>query len=173
VRLNRRWCGRGKSLLQCQELSDVQPMITSELSIIIQRPRSEVFAYLMDLSNYVTWQAGLVKVAASDGMEVGSTITFTTVGLGQTFNLKARVVENELNSYFRVISSRGPITFDFLYELISDGEDTVVRLVNKIQTNSVFKLAEPVLQSISDSQYSADLKSLKAVLESSAEVKRG
>ena len=145
----------------------VQRMITSELSIMIRRSRSDVFAYLMDLSNYVTWQAGLVKVAASNGMEVGSTITFTSVGLGKTFNLKAQVVENEPNSFFRVVSSRGPVTFEALYKLSNDGDDTVVRLVNKIQTNSVFKLAEPVLQSITDSQYTADLRTLKAVLEAS------
>src|SRR6266705_3564638 len=103
-------------------------VIFSELSIRIRRRPAEVYAYLMDLSNYVNWQAGLMEVSGSDGMNVGSVISFKTVGLGQTFSLVAQVTENQPEKYFRVLSSRGPITFDSSYRLHVDGEYTVVTL---------------------------------------------
>jgi hypothetical protein len=140
-------------------------VISSELSIRIRRRPAEVYAYLMDLSNYVSWQTGLMEVSGTDGMNVGSVINFTTVGLGKTFSLVARVVENQPEKSFRVVSSRGPVTFDSLYQLHEDGDHTVMTLANKIDTNAVFRLAEPVLQSISDNQYEADLASLRAILE--------
>jgi hypothetical protein len=120
----------------------------------------------MDLSNYVYWHTGLIEVSATDGMQVGSVITFTSVGLGKKFTLVANVTENQPDKFFRVLSSRGPVTFDSSYQLEADGKDTVLRLLNKIKADNVFRLAEPVLQSISDSQYAADLASLKAILES-------
>jgi hypothetical protein len=140
-------------------------VITSQLSIRIRRPLAEVYAYLMDVPNFVVWQSALMDVEASDGMNVGSAITFTALGLGQKLKLAAKVIENDNKSSFRVVSTRGPVEFDSLYTLRADGEDTIVWLKNKIDTNTVFRLAEPVLQSMSDSRYEADLAALKAILE--------
>jgi uncharacterized membrane protein len=140
-------------------------MVVSNHHIVIARPLRKIYAYLMDLNNYPIWQSGIVRVAATDGMNQGSQITFTAIGLGKTFNFVAEVVENNAADAFRVVSTRGPMSFDSAYQLSDTKGGTKVELNNTIQTNAVFRLALPVLQSIGDSKYQTDLQTLKLVLE--------
>ncbi len=142
-------------------------MIISDHAIEILRPPHEVFAYLMDISNYKLWQSGLVEVKASKGLQVGSEIVFTSIGIGQTFKLRAVVTENDLATSFRVLSRQGPVSFDSQYVLETNGSHTILSVINRVDTGSIFKITENVLQSVSDAKYQADLKTLKALLEAS------
>ena len=143
-------------------------MVVSSHQVIVKRPIKSVYAYLMNLENYPIWQSGLVRVSATNGMKEGSFITFTAMGLGKAFKLVGQVTENNDADWFCVKSHRGPISFESSYKLSAMKDYTKVELTNKIETHSVFSLALPVLQAMSDSKYQADLETLKAVLESEA-----
>jgi carbon monoxide dehydrogenase subunit G len=140
-------------------------MVTTSLKVDINRPVPEVYQFLMKLDNYLLWQAGLVDIKATDGMATGSVISFTSIGLGKRFTLKAQVKENDGQSSFTVVSSRGPIAFESTYRLEEHGNGTRVELRNNINTGGVFKLAESTLQSISNGRYESDLNVLKAILD--------
>jgi hypothetical protein len=141
-------------------------MIHIELSVVIQRPPEIVWAFLMDISTAALWQTGVMNVTASRGMDVGSIITFTSVGLGREFQLSATVTENNGSTRFSAMNNRGAIWFTSTYELESVPEGTRVWLKHILDVHVAFKLAEPVLQSMAESRYEADLANLKILLES-------
>ena len=141
-------------------------MVASTNTIEISRPLHEVYGFLMDVSNYLLWTGGLLKLEATDGMNVGSRLSFHSHGLGKTLELAAMVTANNGKSEFEVASVRGPVKFESRYILTAVGGGTHLTLQNRIDTNTVFRLAEPLLQSIGESKYDTDLRSLKAVLES-------
>jgi hypothetical protein len=141
-------------------------MVTNRLAIDIARPMNEVFAYLMVPENYLVWQSGVLSIETTNGMNTGSKVSFVSVGLGQRHSIEALVVENDSVSSFTVVARQGPITFESSYRLLPVDGGTRLELHNRIETGVVFRLAESALQSIGDSKYETDLKSLKAILES-------
>jgi uncharacterized membrane protein len=145
-------------------------MLVTNHEITINRPLPEVWNFLMDIANYPMWQSGLVEVHSSNGMQVGSIITFTSVGMGRKFNLKAKVVGNNGHSSYQAVSNRGPVTFTALYVLTAKGDKTLMQMKTELETSIVFKLAESTLQSISDAKTEGDLKSLRALLENKSKV---
>jgi ligand-binding SRPBCC domain-containing protein len=140
-------------------------MVTTSLHVDIRRPLEEVFHYLMDPQNYLVWQSGVLEIQASNGMAAGSVLSFVALGLGQKYKMQAVVTENDQHSSFTVVAHQGPITFESTYRLRPVPTGTRVELHMKIDPGVVFRLAQSALQSISDSRYEADLKSLKAILE--------
>jgi uncharacterized membrane protein len=142
-------------------------MVATNLVIEIRCPASEVYAFLMDLHNYPLWQAGLIKVNSTNGMRIGSNISFVVNGLGQKFTMRAMVTDNNNRSSFTVVAKQGPITFESSYRVQAVPEGCRLELSNKIDPGHVFRMAEGVLQSISEARYEGDLRTLKALLEGS------
>lgn len=141
-------------------------MVTANHSVEIDVPVSVAFDFLTTLDNYPLWQAGISKLNATDGFNPGSTIVFTSMGLGKTFNLSAQIVSNDGESSFSAISNRGPITFNSTYKIRPTKTGCRVQLTNNIETASLFALAEPALQAVANNRYQSDLNTLKIVLES-------
>jgi len=141
-------------------------MVRSVSSIRIQRPVDAVYAFLMRPENYLLWMSGLISLRASDGLSEGSTLTFTSVGAGKKIEMVAVVTANNGRDEFAVDSVQGPMSFASVYRLERADGDTHLQLTNRIETNLVFRLAEPVLQAMSDNKYRSDLAGLKAILES-------
>ena len=140
-------------------------MVITSHTIDIAKPLPEVFSFLNDPPNFLLWQSSLVEVAATDGMNEGSLITFTSVGLGRKFELEAKVTANNGRDRIEAVSARGPLTFESKYFLAETDDGTRVHLSNDIRTHGIFNLARDVLQSIGENKYQADLERLKIVLE--------
>ena len=98
-------------------------------------------------------------------MQIGSHISFVITGLGKQFTRRAVVTANDNRSSFTVVAKQGPITFESKYEAHNIPAGCRLLLTNKIDPGHVFRLAEGVLQSISEARYEGDLRSLKAILE--------
>lgn len=147
-------------------LHNVAVMITSRLSIAIQRPLAEVYDFLMEPKNYLLWMSGVKRIEATDGMTIGSLLTFIASGLGRTIKSQAIVTANDGRSMLQAVSRQGPLTFDSRYQLVArDATTTELTLINTIETGTLFRLAESALQSISDARYGADLETLRQLLE--------
>lgn len=145
-------------------------MVTTSHSVTVDLPKAEVFAFLSDPQKYLLWQSDVVKIEATKGMQEGSVITFTSVGLGRTFELEAKITENNGTDHIEAVSTRGPLTFISKYDLIATDGGTQVHLFNDIRTHGIFNLAAGVLQSIGETKYQADLQRLKIVLENKVQL---
>lgn len=140
-------------------------MVTASNSIEIEVPVEYAYSFLMDVNNYPLWQGGISEVEATDGLNVGSVITFTSSGLGKTFNLSAHVISNDGKSSFSAVSNRGPMTFNSTYKIRRAENGCRIQLSNNIETNSIFSLAEPALQAVANNRYQSDMQTLKIVME--------
>jgi len=121
---------------------------------------------MMRVENWLLWQSGISNVTTTDGVREGSQVKLTSVVMGHEFELKAVITHNDGRSTFAAVSNRGPITFETWYTLTDIEGGTRVNFTNHINAHGVFRLAEGVLQSVSEAQYEADLRRLKTILES-------
>lgn len=140
-------------------------MIVTTNSIDIARPLEEVFEFLTEPQNYLLWQAGLISITATQGLEVGSRLSFQSVALGRGFEVEAKISANNHRDKIEAVSARGQFTFTSKYTLKEIPGGTRVRFSNRIDTHGIFHLAAGILQSMGEAKYRADLEQLKIVLE--------
>ena len=54
-------------------------MISTQVSIVINRPLEEVFAYLSDLENNMNWRAGMIEAKKTSAGPIGVGTTYRLV----------------------------------------------------------------------------------------------
>ena len=145
-------------------------MVTNSVSIIIERPIEEVFAFLTDARNNPLWQANAGLQATRQEPEepvgVGARITETWQFLGRKTEATREVTEYELNQKCTQRHLRGasPIKEGMLFfEPVAEG--TRCTFTALIQAGGVFALAEPLLASTLKKGMQASLAEAKHVLE--------
>lgn len=128
----------------------------------------EVWAFLMQPSNFLLWSNTLTAVEASDGLNQGSQVTFSSRSFGRLVTTKGEITHNDGNS-FKLHSKSGPIKVDACYRLEAKGQATTLTLDSSFETNNFFHLAESLVQSMSNTNSEASLASLKQFLEARAD----
>jgi hypothetical protein len=147
-------------------------MITASASIEINRRRADVFGFVTDTANTQLWQSGVIRMDGPKGMPVGSVYVMESQFLGQRQISRVEVTENDGGSLTRARSTRGPLKFETIqhFRAMKRG-GTLVTISARIDAGAVFKLAEPALQSITETILEADLKTLKVVLEATPQAR--
>ena len=145
-------------------------MVTNSVSIIIERPIEDVFAFLTDARNNALWQAkaGLqaTRQEPEEPVGVGTRITETWQFLGRQTEATREVTEYELNHKCtqRHLWGASPIKEGMLlFEPVAEG--TRCTYTALVQAGGVFALAEPVLASTLKKAMATMLAEAKHVLE--------
>ena len=143
-------------------------MIKIELSIVINRPVAEVFAFATNPANNVKWQEGLVesRMASSGPMGVGAQVVDVRKFLGRDMDSKLEVTAFEPNKPFAEKVVSGPLKFEITQTFEPSGDGTKVSLVAQGEPGGFFKLAEGMVQKQLQSQLEGDAGRLKKALES-------
>lgn len=142
-------------------------MIKVELSVVINRPVAEVFAFVTDPANNVKWQDGLVesRLVSSGPMGVGAQVTDVRKFLGRDMDSKLEVTAYELNRKFSEKVISGPLKFELTQTFEASGDGTKVSLIAQGEPGGFFKLAEGMVQKQLQSQLEGDAQRLKKALE--------
>lgn len=145
-------------------------MVTTSVSIIIERPIEDVFAFLTDARNNALWQANAgLKATRQEPEEpvgVGTRITETWQFLGRKTEATREVTEYELNYKCtqRHLWGASPIKEGMLlFEPVTEG--TRCTYTALVQARGVFALAEPFLASTLKKAMQTSLAEAKHVLE--------
>jgi uncharacterized protein YndB with AHSA1/START domain len=145
-------------------------MVTTSVSIIIERPIEEVFAFLTDARNNALWQANAgLKATRQEPEEpvgVGTRITETWQFLGRKTEATREVTEYEPNHKCtqRHLWGASPIKEGMLlFEPVAEG--TRCTYTALVQAGGVFALAEPFLASTLKKAVETMLAEAKHVLE--------
>ncbi len=145
-------------------------MVTNSVSIIIERPIEEVFAFLTDARNNPLWQANAgLKATRQEPEEpvgVGTRITETWQFMGRKTEATREVTEYELNQKCtqRHLWGASPIKEGMLlFEPVAEG--TRCTYTALVQAGGVFALAEPFLASTLKKAIETSLVEAKHVLE--------
>jgi len=145
-------------------------MVTASVSIIIERPVEDVFAFLTDARNNALWQANAgLKATRQEPEEpvgVGTRITETWQFLGRKTEATREVTEYERNHKCtqRHLWGASPIKEGMLLcEPVAEG--TRCTYTALVQAGGVFALAEPFLASTLKKAIETSLVEAKHVLE--------
>jgi len=145
-------------------------MVTNSVSIIIERPIEDVFAFLTDARNNPLWQANAgLKATRQEPEEpvgVGTRITETWQFLGRKTEATREVTEYEPNHKCTHQHLRGasPIKEGtLLFEPVAEG--TRCTFTALVQAGGIFALAEPFLANTLKKGMKTSLAEAKHVLE--------
>jgi uncharacterized protein YndB with AHSA1/START domain len=143
-------------------------MIITRVTVQIDRPPDEVFAFVSDPAHFPRWAGTLVKESrqTSPG-PVGVGTTFTQVNQlpGRRFTSEMRVVTYEPNRRFAYETTAGPIRFAGHYTFAPVAGGTSFTSVDESQPSGWLRYLQPLLQPFAQRQITINLAKLKAVIE--------
>ena len=140
-----------------------------EISIFINRPPEEVFAFVNDLDTWLRWQSGLleVKKTSPDPLAAGS--TYTVVGQFRDQPMEAHYTVSEFEANKRtVVRSPGNFTIESqtVFEEVDGGTQLVQR--TEISAGSKYESLTPMVISWNKDHVEKSFASLKALMEAPA-----
>ena len=132
--------------------------VRAELTIEIARTPEDVFAYLTDVSNVPTWQAGVKSSELRDGRIEESRSLF-----GREIHTTLDIVEQVEPRLFTLRAVGGPVPFTVRHELEAAVSGT---RLNVTAEGDVPGFAAGLLARGAERQFRKDFERLKRILES-------
>ncbi|MDH3498643.1 MAG: SRPBCC family protein [Acidimicrobiia bacterium] len=144
-------------------------MIQVTASVDIDRPASDVFDYLADMSNNPKWQRGMQQCSwtSEPPLRLGSTYDQQATFLGKQIISSFEVVEFEAGRRIRIKTTGGTMPIDVTREVRTrpDGTASVTATVRG-ESPGLLRLAGPLMRVLVAASVRGDYRRLKAVLES-------
>ncbi len=142
-------------------------MVRVEHDVVIDRPVSEVFAYLTDPDSLPEWQAGVLEARTqSQGpMGVGTRIIDVRKFLGRRIESTVEVTGYEPDRRFDLQVVSGPIQFRVSHILEPVNGTTRLTITAEGEPGGFFKVAEPLVARQAKRQFENDYSTLKDLLE--------
>ena len=142
-------------------------MATLDLSIVIDRPVDEVFAFASNPKNLPKWSSlsKEVKITSAGPIGVGTTYRAVVEFLGRRIEGETEFTEYEPNRSIAEKSKSGPFPVEnrSTFERVDGG--TRVNFTTTAEPGGFFKLTEPLLVRMIKRQFEADFANLKDLLE--------
>ena len=145
-------------------------MINLDFSALIDRPVSDVFAFVSNPNNMSKWNSAVVSIQQVTPGEVGIGTKFKTIGeaMGRKLEgeLQVQVYEPDTKCGFQLQAGPMQMNLTMLFKTVGTG----TKLSLNVQGNpaGVFKLAEGVMTGQVKSLMESNFTRLKSVLESGA-----
>jgi uncharacterized membrane protein len=141
-------------------------MIQHEVSIQLNRPVEQVFAFLADTRNLPTWQSNLIEIEQlSEGpLRVGTQVReVRRMGQRPSEN-RAEVQVFEPNKRFALKTTTQPqVTVSYLLDAENGGTRLQYRFA--MLTSGLMRLLEPLIAGAIKKQSDQDFEKLKRILE--------
>jgi len=141
-------------------------MIQHEVTIHLNKPVEQVFAFLLDTSKLATWQSNLIK---SEQLTEGPLHTGSRFREVRRINNKEEEIEGEIialepNSRLETRTVTKPQAI-VSYSLAPEQGGTRLQYKFVLVTSGLMRLLEPVIRSSIKKGTEADFETLKHVLE--------
>lgn len=142
-------------------------MFTVSETITIDRPRAEVFDFLVDGRNRPTWDTSVVfeELTSPGPVGVGSSIHSRLRAMGRESDFHWRVTRFDTPSRMATVSTSGPVDTSLLLEFETRDAATVVRATIDVRPSGLMRLVEPVIAENVRSTLVAALARAKLLLE--------
>jgi len=142
-------------------------MIQHEVSIHLNRPVEQVFAYLIDSTNLRAWQSNLIETEqlTEKPLRVGTRFREVRRMGPRQAEIQAEITAFELNKRFATKTLSEP---QALVSYTFEPENSGTRLSYKfiLQTSGIMRLLEPLISGSIKKDSNSDFEKLKRVLES-------
>ena len=141
-------------------------MFQVQVSIVINRPLEEVFAFLSDLENNLKWRSGMIEAKKTSAGPIGVGTTYRMINnfFGRQVEGEAVVTEYEPNRKYATMNKSGlPIKTQRTFEPVEGG--TRVTFSVETELGKFFKPIEPLLANIGKRRVEADAITVKNLIE--------
>jgi uncharacterized protein YndB with AHSA1/START domain len=136
-----------------------------EHAVMIQRPPSEVFAYLTDMSKLPEWQSSATEASVDGEMKLGARVREVRSLLGRRGESTLEVSEFEPDRKFSLRVVSGPLLFEVRHTLTEENGGTRLDWVGEADTSKFPRFAVRMVAGAVEVQFKADLERLKSMLE--------
>ena len=143
-------------------------MVRIEFSVDVNRPPSEVFAYITDADRLPEWQSGAVEAQWQGEKARGAHIREVRKFLGRRMETELEVTEYEPDRRFGLRAVSGPVPFSVTQVLEPRDGGTRLSFIGEGEPGGFFKLAEPIVARVAERQFKNDFETMKDILEGSA-----
>lgn len=140
-----------------------------EETVVISKPRAEVFAYAADSANFLDWSSNVIEYEATPPgpVRADTTAKGVTRVAGRNVDWTAKVTELEDGVMYGYQSVESPMAFTFTYrfEDVADGTRVTFRQDTPTIGGFFGKLADPIVTRMYARSVSTNLANLKEMLE--------
>ena len=141
-------------------------MIQHEVTIHLDKPVEQVFAFLMDTSKLSTWQSNLIK---SEQLSAGPLRTGSRFREVRRINNKETEIQGEItalepNKHFETKTATKPQAM-VSYSLDPEQGGTRLKYKFVLITSGLMRLLEPMIASSIKKDTESDFETLKRILE--------
>lgn len=140
-----------------------------EETILIKRPRDEVFAFATDPSNVTLYSSNLVEFEKTSEGPVGTGTTYRGVAkvAGKSLRWTSEVAEFEPGRRFVNRSVESPMAWEMQVRYEDDAGDTLIHWRQETDGYGGFfgKLADPLVTRMYSKDVKSNLEKLKELLE--------
>lgn len=144
-------------------------MLTVDESIVINKPRAEVWEFLSDPDNVTVYSSNLVEydVVSGGPHEVGRKAHGVAKVAGRRIEFTDEVVELEEERSFTAVSEDATIPYKLTIRLADADGGTSVEWHQEMESlKGFFKFADPVVLKLYSRDVRANLENAKTILES-------
>ena len=144
-------------------------MFTVEESIVINKPRSEVWDFMIEPENVVLYSSNVVEYELVSGEkdEVGRLCRGAVKVAGRRLELTDKLVELDKPHRGKVVSEDAtiPYSLEFIYD--EEGEGTKLTWHQEVESlKGFFKFADPIVMRLYSRDVRSNLEKAKTILES-------
>jgi uncharacterized protein YndB with AHSA1/START domain len=143
-------------------------MVRIEFSVDIDRPASEVFAFLTDAEKLPQWQAGAIEAEWQGERAAGARVREVRKFLGRRMESELEVTAYEPDRRLGLKVLSGPVPFSVDQRLEPRNGGTRLTFVGEGEPGGFFRLAEPLVARTAERQFKSDYATLKDLLEARA-----
>ena len=144
-------------------------MLTVEESIVIDRPREEVYGFFTDPDNVPVYCSNVVEyeLVEGDRDKVGRRCRGTARVAGRRVEFQDEIVEMEEGRRSRLVSEDATIPYTLELRYAEEGTGTKVTWHQEMESlKGLFKFADPIVLRMYGRDVRANLENAKTLLES-------
>lgn len=142
-------------------------MIQHEVTLYLNRPVEQVFAFLIDPKNLLTWQSSLIEIErlTEGSLHVGSQFREVRRLGRRPAEIRGEFTDFEPNKRFATKTLTEPhVTVSFSFDPENGG--TRLRYKFVLLTRGIMRLLEPLIAGLIKKERESDFETLKRLLES-------
>jgi carbon monoxide dehydrogenase subunit G len=143
-------------------------MLTIDESIVIDKPRTEVFAFFSDPDNIAVYSSNIVdyEVVSGGANEVGRKAKFAVKVVGVRLDYTDELVERVEDERAKLVSREGRIPYAITLTFTDEGSGTKVNWLQESESlGGVFKFADGLVIKMYSRDVRSNLEKAKALLE--------
>jgi carbon monoxide dehydrogenase subunit G len=144
-------------------------MLIVEESIVINRPRMEVWEFMTDPDNVPVYSSNIVEyeMVSGEKHEVGRVCRGVVKVAGRRLELTDEMVEVEPGRGGKLVSTDATIPYTLSVDYVDEGDGTKVTWHQEVESlKGFFKFADPIVMKLYARDVRSNLEKAKTILES-------